>query len=548
VSTLADVEVVAEPRARWRTCMDRVWTWVGDRFNPILVKEARQALKSRQFVITFMLLLLLAWGWTILGVAIMGPGVWYGNYGPQLFFGYYLILAFPLLVIVPFTAFRSLAIEQEDRTYELLWITTLSPRQIIRGKLVSAVLQMLVYLSAISPCLAFTYLLRGIDFPSVLFVVGSTTLGSLGLAMLSLLVGTQTSSKHWQVILSAGVIAGLLLAFFVACSLLSEIIWLTNLPFDAPEFWQVTVGMLTGYVSYFLLVFYAAAAQVSFASDNRSTRLRVIMVVQHLLLADWFAWIWAGPGRGDDDVLYAGLTLLGLHWYVMGALMTGESPELSLRVRRQLPQSLLGRAVLTWFNPGPGTGYVLAVAGVLGALLLACLAVAFHAALSTEQLQRFTQQEELSVLAFSVLGASYVTFYLGLGLLIIRLLRRVTVVSILLAALIQILLLLLGTAVPLVTQLLLPDLRDAKYTLLQLPNPFWSLAYVADRSTLSPEVPILLAVVPLAALAVFLLNLRALIAEVQRVRVERPQRVAEEDAQIAARNAPPEPIHTSPWD
>ena len=31
---------------------------LGDRFNPIVVKEVRQALKSRQFVVTFLLLLL----------------------------------------------------------------------------------------------------------------------------------------------------------------------------------------------------------------------------------------------------------------------------------------------------------------------------------------------------------------------------------------------------------------------------------------------------------------------------------------------------------
>ena len=34
---------------------------LGDRFNPIVVKEVRQALKSRQFVLTFLLLLLAAW-------------------------------------------------------------------------------------------------------------------------------------------------------------------------------------------------------------------------------------------------------------------------------------------------------------------------------------------------------------------------------------------------------------------------------------------------------------------------------------------------------
>ena len=34
---------------------------------------------------------------------------------------------------------------------------------------------------------------------------------------------------------------------------------------------------------------------------------------------------------------------------------------LSPRVKRDLPQTLLGRIFLTWFAPGPGTGYMFAV-------------------------------------------------------------------------------------------------------------------------------------------------------------------------------------------
>ena len=42
--------------------------------------------------------------------------------------------------------------------------------------------------------------------------------------------------------------------------------------------------------------------------------------------------------------------------------MLAESPELSPRVQRGLPSTFVGRAFLTWFNPGPGTGFVYAFA------------------------------------------------------------------------------------------------------------------------------------------------------------------------------------------
>ena len=45
--------------------------------NPILVKEARQALKSRQFVWTMVLLLVGTLGWTMIGIASQIPGLYF---------------------------------------------------------------------------------------------------------------------------------------------------------------------------------------------------------------------------------------------------------------------------------------------------------------------------------------------------------------------------------------------------------------------------------------------------------------------------------------
>src|SRR3954469_18747948 len=164
--------VAASPlAARWariEALLDRV----GDRLNPILVKEARQAMKSRQFVVTFALLLIGGWAWTVLFIAAGIPSIYYSPVGPALLHGYFLVLSVPLLIVVPYAAFRSLAGEWEDGTFELLSITALSARQIVSGKLASAVLQMMVYYSALAPCIAFTYLLRGIDIVTVALLLG----------------------------------------------------------------------------------------------------------------------------------------------------------------------------------------------------------------------------------------------------------------------------------------------------------------------------------------------------------------------------------------
>ncbi len=89
---------------------------VGEHLNPILIKEARQALKSRQFTVTFALVLVAAWGWSFVGIAWIGPQVYYAAHGPGLLLGYAVILLFALLIIVPYTRV-SLAGRRAGRPY-----------------------------------------------------------------------------------------------------------------------------------------------------------------------------------------------------------------------------------------------------------------------------------------------------------------------------------------------------------------------------------------------------------------------------------------------
>jgi len=540
----------ATAAARAWAAVERVLVVLGDRLNPILVKETRQALKSRQFVVTFALLLLCGWLWSIGGVAMIGPDIQYTASGPPMFYGYYLILSFPLLVIVPFGAFRSLAAEQEERTYELLSITTLGPRQIVAGKLGSAALQMIIYLSAISPCLGFTYMLRGIDFPTIVTVLFYTVLASLALSVIGLFLGTLTSEKHLQVILTVLVVIGLLAAFWGGCIVAYELLDGNVLEFDDVYFWIGNAAALTAYVSYFALVFFAAAARLTFPSDNRSTRLRVIMLAQHVLCVAWMGWVFV-TARGSWEILPVVMMMLGIHWYAMGAMMIGESPELSERVRRRLPQSFLGRVFLTWFNPGPGTGYLFALAGLVGTLALTVPVAIAHGVFPQWARGPWIRSGDAAaiVLTFGVLGLAYVTIFLGVGLLLIRLGRKLSQVGILSSLLIQVLLLVSACAVPAVIQMMSPKLRNADYTLLQVSNPFWTLMHVADRRTLPPDASLLLLLVPAAAGCVLLLNLPSVARELSRVRIAKPQRVAEEDAQQAAARRPPAPPgRTSPWD
>lgn len=545
----ADAAISAVP-SRWQRIGDLLER-AGEYFNPLLVKECRQALKSRQFAITFLLVLVLCWLWSLFGVAQMGPMAGYKFNGPGMFVGYFVVLAAALLVIVPYSAFRSLIAEREDNTYELVAITTLKPRQIIGGKLGSAVVQIFVYLSAVAPCLVFTYLLRGIDMPTILAILFYTVLGSIALSLCGLLVATFSKEKHWQIVISVIIIVALVIVFIYGCAAAASILRYSALEFHDPEFWIVNLCFLTFYSSTFVLLYLAAGAQLTFAAENRAQSLRVAMLAQHVLLTGWIAFFAVrdaiiSDGRGiDDDVLGIYLSLTFMYWAFMGVLMSGESTELSPRVRRGLPKSLLGRVFLTWFAPGPGTGFMFALANVVaGGLLVISAAYVVETRSPAAGAGRIDFREMVS---FFVIATCYLIIYLGCGNLLLRLLRRVLVVTLPGAFLLQIILLTIGIGLPFLLLYWSGDFGE-QYSLMHISNPFWSSSIaVSPNAASSYTGQVMTFVIPLATV-IFILNLLYVVPAVQALRIAKPQRVVEEDEALAAVLKPTIPQPTNPWD
>lgn len=511
--------------------------------NPILVKETRQALKSRQFAVTFTLVLACGWAWSLLGVALNSPAVYYSASGPIMLVGYVDILLFPMLVIIPFTAFRSLAGEREDGTYELLSVSTLPTTQIISGKLGSAVLQMIVYLSALAPCVAFTYLLRGIDIITICYVMCAAVLASVMLSMAGLLLATVTNSKAWQSVLSVAVIILFLVAFFGAVGLsLSLIVEDTGWrQFDDSNFWVGTISILTFYFSYLALLYYAAAAAITFASENRSTKLRVVMLAQHFLFFVWFTWIFIEASY-DDDVLCVMATFLALHWGIHGALMVGENPALSPRVRRSIPKTVVKRLYSNWFLPGPARGYLFATSGMIsGAVTIFCYCV-------LTPFFSFSGNVDYSkTFAYVAAITAYVVIYLGVGRLLMIGIRRVGSGDVFLSAIIHLLLLLFGVFVPIIIQLSSYWLPNNEYSIVQISNPFWTLSTIMSKwnSIWSPQLSAAIILLTIGAGLMFVLQIIISANDIVPNRQAAPSRVTEDDLLLSPQGAGgPE----TPWD
>ena len=397
--------------------IDRASDWL----NPILIKETRQALKSRQFVATFFLMLTASWLISVFGVVMEGAGAEYREIGGNFFFGYYIVLAVAVFLIVPFSAFRSLLSERDLHTWEVLSITTLKPREIVWGKLSSALLQIFIYYSAITPFMAFAKLLKGIDVPTIALVLVGSLIWSMVLSLVALTVGSFGNQRYWQVFLTLGVLIGLLLGLYMALAMVSVRM---NFPFefDSLAFWTTTAVIATFLVAYCVLLLQIAISQLTFDADNRTTGVRLAAAgVFWLGLAwvfvgmTWHSWFGMSAFSPVDLTRFLQVvsTLAAIHWAFVGLFAVTESDQLSRRVRRNLPRFAILRLLVAPLIPGGARGYLYVIGHLL--VLIAFVEGAFYWHGTYDQ----------KVLNFVLAMCSYVLIYLGLGSALARLARKV---------------------------------------------------------------------------------------------------------------------------
>lgn len=517
------------------TSLDHWLERVSDHLSPMLVKEARQAIKSRQFTVSFSLLLVAAWVWSLFGPMMMAEG---GQtpMGRGIFMGYYVILAIALVVFVPAGAMRSLSAEQEDNTFELIALTTLRGRQIVSGKLACAALQMIVYLSALLPCLAFTYLLRGLDVPTIVMAAAFLAIVSLGLSMVGILLASMGGERSGRAAGSVLFLLGLLFVLYMAIGAGAMVLFGGFVDLYDPQFWYAVLIFMANACGLFLMAYYAAAARLTFAAENRVFHLRLAMMLEYAILMASVAPLRFLQNPNTEELAF--MALAGcLFWFLCGAAMTGETPELSLRARRRLPRSLLGRALGIWYTPGPATGYTLAVAGaVSNAVIVAMLEVARQSlrhALRTPPAS--TPLLPIRIPLFAATLAAYTAFYLGLGWLLLRGLRRISPLGPLLAAIIQLLLVAAGAMIPFgIASATYRYNTGDNYSLLQLTNVFWTGHYIV--SSVFFQYDYIMVLVAILGVVVFALNLPAILTRVREMPIALPQRVVEEDAQLAQKS------------
>jgi hypothetical protein len=339
-----------------------------DFINPIVVKELRQAVKS--WLVIGVLLLFLGLQVLVIALtlvfrearAVDGIDWRTGNDLFQMIQG---ILLGTCMVLIPSYAAIRLSVERSDTNVDLLFISTLRPSSIIAGKFFSAlVLAMLVY-SACAPFMTFTYLLRGIDIPTILLILGI----DLVVMVLVTQIGLFLASVPMHLVVK------FVIAFFGMILLLYNFAYLVagcsaliqhGIP-DPEEFWPI-MGLLTLFVlAITAQLFCWSVALISAPSANRAVAGRVCLVCTWLLLGlaitGYVLWTLRGGLPRHDPVIV---------WLVLGVVMfclqivisINERDSWGTRVARTIPRWRLLRPIAFLFYSGAGGGVLLAGLGL----------------------------------------------------------------------------------------------------------------------------------------------------------------------------------------
>jgi hypothetical protein len=353
--------------------MDRL----GDRLNPIVVKELRQAVRSK-FIVGALLLFLLVQA-SIIGIEMLTragrdvSGSYQFEAGKNLFGILQGILLGTCMLLLPLSTGSRLAAERSDLNVDLLFITTLRPRAIIAGKFLAAQVLALMIFSACAPFLTFTYLLRGVDVLSIVFVL-VIDFAAVAVAV-QFAIFLAVVPAHWVLKIILGLLGfgGLVFGFMGVLAGTLAILqvgggYLAGLP----DFWPTAACVAAIVLTGLGLLFTWSVALVSPPSANRALLWRSFLGI---------AWLAIGVVFGLADVLLPQARHGPLLSWALGAtglfclnlmIAINEREQWAPRVARTIPRPrwLRGPAFLVYSSAAGGIFFSALMVGLTILVLL----------------------------------------------------------------------------------------------------------------------------------------------------------------------------------
>jgi hypothetical protein len=344
--------------AKFSAIKSHFLNWREWELNPIVIKELRQAVRSWT-VIGMLVLFLIILFLTSLTFLVTQSFQVDANLqlGGAMFYAFMAILAGASIFFIPLYVGFRVAAERQENNPDLLYVSTLSPARIIFGKFLCGAYMTLLFFSACMPFMAFTNLLRGVDLPTVFFILIYIFLVVCGTNQLAIFFACIPASRPFKILMALGGIIASIYAVFaliqVSFGFMGSGI---GSMMSGSRFWIGTLTFTGVGLAVTGLFFVLSVALISPPSANRALPVRIYITIIWLLggLLS-FEWV-AQTGEADRMTAWTYPTFMLMMFALLVTI--SNSDQISQRVRRTIPQSRLKRALAFLFFNGAAGGLV----------------------------------------------------------------------------------------------------------------------------------------------------------------------------------------------
>lgn len=331
-----------------------------DWINPIAVKEMRQAVKGK--FITGMLLFFLVVQLTVIGGFLVideNPGENF-NMGRDIFTALLAVLLGASILMIPIYTGIRFSSERSDNNVDLFFITTLKPREIIWGKLASSLVLVLLFFSASMPFLTLTYLLRGLDLPSIFLLMGLDFLIVIVCCQFAIMLATFPGKLFMRVIRFFIGLGALGFVFFMTTAISIEMMMSgIGSAFNSREAWFAAAAVVSLMLLGIGLLFMLSSLAISPPTANRAFGIRLYLFIAWLVTGGLLAYMAVEFGEEEFLVAWAVGATMVLTFHVFATVC--ERTELGPRVRRSIPASRLKRLLVFPFYSGAAGGIIFSI-------------------------------------------------------------------------------------------------------------------------------------------------------------------------------------------
>jgi len=341
----------------------------GDVVNPIVVKELRQAVQGRFVMGVLVLFLLVSVSAMWLNIMSIDPTSVDTGAGREAFFQLWGVLLFTCLLFIPgYTGIRMMN-ERIDENADLMFITTLKPGAIIRGKFVSAVILAILIFSACMPFITLTYLLRGIDLLSIFLFLGFSMFMVLcGIGVLLFLACLPTS-KSTKTLLIVGSLLVMMIFVFQAHRVADNLL---RFGFGGIistwQFWAPVLSFLAVVMMGMGLLYVLSVALITPPPANRALPIR-LYITAICILSGVLARAWSLYDKDHTPMEYWAMgSVILLCLAILGGV--SERDSLGPRVARTIPRRRFLRIPIFFFYSGGASGVLWAVVMIAGVLIV----------------------------------------------------------------------------------------------------------------------------------------------------------------------------------